>query len=132
MAAVGAVAARLRSLGHVLPQFQEAVGTYRKCLRDGNLVYTSTHFGMDAAGVTVSGKVGDPADYSGALPVVSAEEANLLARNAGLRLLCTLDHHLDGDLDRIEQVIKIQGIVNGTPDFAGHGLVIDGCCGDFC
>eukprot|EP01050_Picozoa_sp_SAG11_P020267 SAG11_NODE_3388_length_2479_cov_2.572269_2_plen_80_part_00 len=51
-------------------------------------------------GKTVVWKVGDLGDYNGRLPVLSAVEANLLARNAGLRLLCTLNHFL-GDLDRV-------------------------------
>ena len=117
------VAARLRSLKLVLPPFQGAVGTYRKVIRDGNLLYTSTHFGMDDAGNTVSGRVGNETAAT-----VTPEEANLLARNAGLRLLSTLHHFLDGDLDRVEQVVRLTGVVNGTPDFAGHGRVVDGCC----
>ena len=121
------VAARLKALNLVLPKFQGAVGTYRKIIRDGDLLYTSTHFGMDDDGKTVSGKVGcgDPAIHG---DLVTADEAHQLARNAGLRLLSTLDHFLEGDLDRVEQVIKLTGIVNGTPDFTGHGRVIDGCC----
>ena len=34
---------------------------------------------------------------------------------------------LDGDLGRVEQVVKLTGIVNGTPDFEAHGAVVDGC-----
>ena len=48
-------------------------------------------------------------------------------RNAALRLLSTLSHYLDGELDRVDQVIKVVGIVNGTPDFRGHGKVVNGC-----
>eukprot|EP01049_Picozoa_sp_SAG25_P012981 SAG25_NODE_1894_length_2187_cov_2.210249_1_plen_186_part_00 len=119
-----AVAARIRALQIVLPKFQGAVGTYRKCIRDGDLLYTSTHFGMNEQGKTVPGKVG----HGPAATTVSPEEAHVLARNAGLRLLSTMEHFLDGDLDRISQVVKLTGIVNGLPDFTGHGRVIDGCC----
>uniref|UniRef100_A0A0G4F3V7 Endoribonuclease L-PSP/chorismate mutase-like domain-containing protein n=1 Tax=Chromera velia CCMP2878 TaxID=1169474 RepID=A0A0G4F3V7_9ALVE len=122
-----ATAARLRELGIVLPVFQEAVGTYRKCIRDGNRLLTSTHFGMDENGKLVPGKVGE-----GDLATISPVQAETLARNAGLRLLSTLSHHLGGDLDRVEQVIKLVGVVNGTPDFSGHGKVIDGCCDVLC
>ena len=31
-----------------------------------------------------------------------------------------------GDLDRIKQVMKIQGFVNSTPDFTDHPAVING------
>ena len=33
----------------------------------------------------------------------------------------------DGDLDRVDQVIKVTGFVNGVPEFMGHGKVVDGC-----
>ena len=127
-----AVATRLRALQITLPKFQAAVGTYRKCIRDGDLLYTSTHFGMDERGKNVPGKVGHgpvatTVDGQDVL-VVSPEEAHMLARNAGLRLLSTMEHFLDGNLDRISQVVKLTGIVNGLPDFTGHGRVIDGCC----
>ncbi len=118
------MAVRIGSL--LLPPFQPAVGCYRKCIRNGNLLLTSTHFGMDDEGKTVPGRVGvvglDPK------ATVSAEDARKLARNAGLRLLSTLHWYLEGDLDRIEQVIRLVGVVNGTESFSGHGKVIDGCC----
>ena len=46
-----------------------------------------------------------------------------LAAQAALRLLSTVSHYVDGDLDRVDQIIKVVGIVNGTPDFRGHMLV---------
>mmetsp|Transcript_56382 Transcript_56382/g.115339 ORF Transcript_56382/g.115339 Transcript_56382/m.115339 type:complete len:159 (+) Transcript_56382:213-689(+) len=118
------VAARLKELNIELPAFQEAVGTYRKCIRDGDKLYTSTHFGMDANGKTVPGKVG-VAGSPGA--DIAPEDAKLLARNAGLRLISTLNHFLEGDLDRVDQVIQLVGVVNGVPEFTGHGEVINGC-----
>ena len=57
----------------------------------------------------------------------SPQQAKLLARGAGLRLLATLHRALGGDLGRVEQVVKLTGIVNGTPDFEAHGAVVDGC-----
>ena len=122
------VTARLTELGITLPKFQAAVGTYRKCIQEGDKLYTSTHFGMDDAGKTVPGKVG----LSGQPGTITPQDAKLLARNAGLRLLSTLQNQLDGDLDRIEQVIKLHAIVNGEPDFTGHGEVINGCSDVLC
>lgn len=58
---------------------------------------------------------------------MTPEEAKKLARNSALRMLATLNWFLDGDLDQIEQVIRIQGVVHSTPDFTGQGEVIDGC-----
>ena len=78
------------------------------------------------------GKVGKGADAA-----VTPEEAEKLAGQAALRLLSTISHYCDGDLDKVEQMVKVVGIVNGTPDFIGHGKVINGasdmlveCLGD--
>ena len=54
-------------------------------------------------------------------------QATELSAQAALRLLSTLSHYLDGNLDRVEQVIKVTGFVNGVDDFIGHGKVVDGC-----
>jgi enamine deaminase RidA (YjgF/YER057c/UK114 family) len=53
------------------------------------------------------------------------DEAYEHARLAGLDLLAVA-REAAGDLNRI-QVVKLLGMVNATPDFADHGLVIDGC-----
>ena len=112
----------MRQLGIALPPFQDAVWSYVKAQRDGDKLYLTTHVGQDERAESVRGKVGDGTDAD-----VTPEEATLLARNAGLRLLSTLSHYLGGNLDRVDQVIKVVGIVNGVPDFRGHGKVIDGC-----
>jgi len=111
--------AAMAEKGIVLPAYQDAMWSYVKGMRDGNLLYIGDHVGQDENAVTVRGKVGE----GGA---VTQEAANKLAGQAALRLLSTASHYLDGDLDRIDQVIKLTGIVNGVPDFQGHGKVVDG------
>mmetsp|Transcript_10494 Transcript_10494/g.27811 ORF Transcript_10494/g.27811 Transcript_10494/m.27811 type:complete len:187 (+) Transcript_10494:109-669(+) len=116
--------AHMKEIGITLPDYQDAVWSYVKAQRDGDKFYIGDHVGQDENAVTVRGKVGEEGMVGAE---VSPEEAELLARNAGLRLLSTLSHYLDGDLDRVDQVVKVVGIVNGTPDFRGHGKVINGC-----
>jgi len=58
---------------------------------------------------------------------VSPEEARVHARNAGLRLLATLHHFLDGDLSRVEQVLHLRGMVKADLEFRGMAGVVDGC-----
>ena len=113
--------AKMAEKGITLPAYQDAVHNYVKAQRDGNLLYIGDHVGQDESAVTVRGKVGEGDG------LVSPESAEALARNAGLRMLSTLSHYLDGDLDKVDQVIKVVGIVNGEPDFRGHGKVINGC-----
>ena len=79
---------------------------------------TSTHVGTDDDGKIVRGKVG--AD-------VTQAEAKALARNSGLRLLSTIEAAVGGDMDRVEQVLNLTGLVNATEDFNAHGAVINGC-----
>jgi len=113
----------MKEIGITLPAYQEAVWSYVKAQRDGNKLYIGDHVGQDSSAVTVRGKVGEEGTEGAE---VTPEEAEMLARNAALRLLSTMSHYLDGDLDRVDQVIKLVGIVNGTSDFRGHGKVING------
>jgi enamine deaminase RidA (YjgF/YER057c/UK114 family) len=96
------------------------VDSYKKAIYCpvSSTLRTSTHVGTDDTGAIVKGKVGGN---------VSKEDAKALARNSGLRLLSTIHHALDGDLSRVEQVLKLTGLVNGADDFTAHGAVINGC-----
>lgn len=87
--------------GIVLPPFQPAVWSYVKCQRDGNTLHIGDHVGQDEDNVTVRGKVGEGEG------LVSPEQATELSAQAALRMLSTLSDYLDGDLDRVEQVIKV-------------------------
>jgi enamine deaminase RidA (YjgF/YER057c/UK114 family) len=111
--------------GIVLPAYQDAVWSYVKGQWDGNNLYIGDHVGQykDAEGnmVTERGFVGEMEGST-----VSEERATELAEQATLRILSTISHYLDGDLDRVDQVIKVVGIVKGDSDFIGHGKVING------
>ena len=97
------------------------VDSYKKALYcpASMTLRTSTHVGTDDFGAIVKGKVGDG--------FISKEDAKAAARNSGLRLLSTIHHALDGDLSRVEQVMKLTGLVNGADGFNAHGAVINGC-----
>ena len=92
---------------------------YVKGQRDGQLLYIGDHVGQNSDGVTERGKVGEGGDYT-------TEEAKVLMGQAATRLISTLSHYCGGGLDRVDQVIKVTGIVNGVPDFREHGKVVDG------
>src|SRR5215470_10454418 len=65
----------------------------------------------------VTGKVG--AD-------LSLEQAREAARMTGLSILATLQAEL-GDLDRIERIVRVFGMVNCAPGFNRTPAVMDGC-----
>ena len=111
---------------HLPPAESAVTATYKKAIYcpASQTLYTSTHVGTDSkTNEIVRGRVGT----CGSDGVIPPEEAKEYARNAGLRLLATTNNCLDGDLGRVEQVLKLTGLVNGTEDFTGHGAVINGC-----
>ena len=57
---------------------------------------------------------------------LTVEEGSRAAMQVGLNILSSLRAEL-GDLDRIERVCKLLGMVNAGPDFTQHPVVINGC-----
>ena len=109
--------ARLAELGLQLPPPPEPKGLYRPLVVMGNLAYTSGHLPLGADGSVQTGRLGADLD----------EEAGLhAARCAGMSILATLRANL-GSLDRVRRVVKLLGLVQGTPDFQRHPAVINGC-----
>ena len=56
---------------------------------------------------------------------LTVEEGYDAARLVGLNLLATLKTAIS-DLDRLNQIVKVLGMVNSTPDFNQHPKVING------
>ena len=110
---------RLRELGIELPPVLPSPGNFLPYMVRGNYLYLS---GKGAPrrllqpGQTVP-KVGRE---------VSTEEATAHAREIGIYLLALMKDAL-GSLDRVEQVVKVLGMVNAVDDFTEHTEVINGC-----
>jgi enamine deaminase RidA (YjgF/YER057c/UK114 family) len=107
---------RLRELGLELMVPAEPIGTYVPFVLSGSILYLSGQGPREPDGSLSQGKVG--AD-------VSIEEAYLHARTTGLNLL-SVAHMALGDLGRVRRVVKLLGMVNATPEFTEHPLVING------
>lgn len=107
---------KLQDLGLDLPAMAAPIANYVRFKRVGDLVFLSGQGPLLADGSMPSGKVG--AD-------VSVAQAYEHARLTGLALLATMKEAA-GSLDKVE-VVKLLGMVNGTPDFADHPKVINGC-----
>jgi enamine deaminase RidA (YjgF/YER057c/UK114 family) len=110
------ISQRLSDLGLVLPEVFPPAGNYVGCVVDGGLVYVGGH-GPVAGADTVLGKVGGN---------LTLEDGQRAARVTALSILATLQAEL-GDLDRIERIIKVFGMVNVAPGFDQTPAVIDGC-----
>ena len=93
------------------------MGVYKPCLIDGKYLYVSGHGPLKEDRSLIIGRVGADLDI---------EQARLAARQTGLAILATIQHHL-GSLDKVKRVIKILGMVGCTPEFDRHPYVINGC-----
>lgn len=109
------ILARIESLGLKLPEVPVPVAAYVNCVRSGNLLFLSGGLPIDGD-KKVIGKV--PGD-------VSIEEAQEGARIIILNRLAVVKQEI-GSLDKVKQIVALNGFVNSAPDFHGHPLVING------
>ena len=108
---------RLKELGITLPQVPEPLGNYVDAVRTGNLLFLSGKGPRKAEGGASIGKLGQD---------VTVEQGYQDARSIGLILLAVIEKEV-GDLDRVNRVVKVLGMVNSAPDFGDQPKVINGC-----
>jgi enamine deaminase RidA (YjgF/YER057c/UK114 family) len=108
---------KLTALGLTLPQAPVPVANYVPYRWAGNLLYLSGQGPKRSDGTYRPGRLGRD---------ISIEEAYEEARLTGLNLLAIAKSAL-GELNRIEAVVKLLGMVNAEADFSDHPKVIDGC-----
>ncbi|MEY9968164.1 enamine deaminase RidA (YjgF/YER057c/UK114 family) [Streptacidiphilus sp. MAP12-16] len=116
MGAVGRVESKLAELGLELPQVVPPLASYVPAVRSGEYVFTSGQLPMVGGKLALTGKVGAE---------VTAEEAKEQARICALNALAAVKSVI-GDLDRIEQVVKVVGFVASAPDFTAQPGVVNG------
>lgn len=114
---MAAIEKRLQELGIQLPDAPAPLANYVSVQRAGDLLYLSGAGGILDGKPIYTGKVGAE---------VTEEQAREAACVAGLNLIASLKKHL-GDLDRVEQIVKLLGFVASTTDFYRQPAVIDGC-----
>ena len=107
---------RLQSLGITLPDPFPPAGNYVSSTRTGDLLFVGGH-GPVAGETIVRGKVGTD---------LTLEQGREAARMTALSLLATMRADL-GSLDRVEQIVKVFGMVNVGGTFDQTPAVIDGC-----
>jgi len=112
---------RIEELGITLPKAAGPRANYDVICHDdeANIMYVSGHLPFQADGTLMTGKLtgdeGRDVDYG-----------YKAARHAALNIIATLSDRLNGDLDRIEKIQKIFGIVQSSDDFQHQHLVMDG------
>jgi enamine deaminase RidA (YjgF/YER057c/UK114 family) len=110
------VDARLEVLGLHLPVVLPPIAAYSPAVTSGRLVWTSGQIPLRDGTLLATGHVG------GGVDLVTAQAC---ACQAALNAVAVLKEHL-GDLDRVEQVVKIVVFVASAADFIDQALVANG------
>jgi len=113
---MSAVEDRLAELGLSVPEVAKPVAAYVPAVASGDLVFTSGQLPVRDGELLATGKVGGAVDPETA--VACAEQCALNAIAAVKSMV--------GDLDRVEQVVKVVAFVSSTPDFTGQPQVANG------
>lgn len=107
---------RIKALGLQLPPAPPPAGVYKPILVVDNFLYVSGQGPVRTDGTLMMGRVGDDLNLG---------QGKLAAEQVGLTMLSTIITHF-GSVDKIKRIIKVLGMVNSTPDFGQHPLVING------
>ncbi|WP_068261800.1 RidA family protein [Janibacter limosus] len=113
---MGRIEARLAELSITLTDPAAPAGAYVPAIVDGNHVLTSGQLPMVDGALPATGHVGSE---------VEPEQAKDLARVCAINALAAIRSAI-GDLDKVEQVVKVVGFVSSAPDFTGQPGVING------
>ncbi len=113
---MGRVDDRLAELSITLADPPAPAGAYVPAIVDGDHVLTSGQLPLVDGALPVTGHVGAEAD---------PERAKELARACVVNALSAI-RSVVGDLDRVEQVVKVVGFVSSAPDFTGQPGVVNG------
>lgn len=114
----GKIEARMKELGIVMPEAAAPrVAKIEGCVRWGDLLFVSGAVPKWNGEVRFVGKVGREFGLA---------EAQAAARLSALNMLAQAKLALDGDLDRIERIVKLTGFVNAVPSFTDIPHVVNG------
>jgi enamine deaminase RidA (YjgF/YER057c/UK114 family) len=109
------ILAKIESLGLKLPEVPTPVAAYVNYVRSGNLLFLS-------GGLPIEGDRKILGKVPSTCPVESAVEG---ARIIVLNRLAVIKEAI-GSLDKVKQIVSLNGFVNSDPDFHGHPKVING------
>ena len=111
------IKAKLDEMGLVLPDAVTPLGAYVHYVQSGSLLMISGQGPVSASDVAINGRLGE---------TLEIEDGNRAAQICGLNIVARLHTALDGDLDRVKRIVRLNGFVNSTPEFTHHPAVING------
>ncbi len=112
----GQVEARLNELEIELPAPAAPAANYVPYIISGNQLFVSGQLPFGPDGLAITGKLGEDVDVA-----TGRDAARLCAINVLAQAKAAL-----GNLDRIQQCLKLGGFVNAVPDFTDHPKVVNG------
>lgn len=107
---------KLQEMGLAVPEAPKPVAAYVPGVKVGEFIYTSGQIPLVKGELKYKGKIGE---------TVSVEDGYEAAKVCALNCLGVIKN-LIGDLDKIEQVVKVVGFVNSADGFNMQPKVING------
>jgi enamine deaminase RidA (YjgF/YER057c/UK114 family) len=107
---------RLSALGIELPPVRPPAGTFVHAVRSGSMLYVGGQVPFRADGTLTFGRLGDDLDTAAGYAA---------ARDSAMVALAAMRAEL-GSLDSVRRIVRVYGVVNCTPDFREHTLVVNG------
>ena len=113
----GKVEKKLDELGIALPTPMAPIANYVPFVRSGDLVIVSGQVPAVDGKIAITGKVGD------GLTIEAGQHA---ARLCFINVLVHIKAACGGDLDRVQQVVRLGGFIAAPASFTGHAQVMNG------
>ena len=114
---MGHIDTRLAELGITLPTPMAPVANYVPYVITGDLVVISGQIPARDGKVAYTGKLGDAVPMDVGVQAAQLCFVNLLAQ---LKVAC------GGNLDRVQQVVRLGGFISCTAEFTSHAQVMNG------
>ncbi|MBI3462491.1 MAG: RidA family protein [Planctomycetes bacterium] len=112
----GKIEQRLKDLHISLPEAPPPVAAYVSVIRSGNLVVTSGQLPWKEGQLAYRGRLGAE---------VSDEQGYQAARICAVNAIAQLKKAV-GDLDKVKQIVRVEGYVHCAPGYRGHPQVLNG------
>ena len=107
---------KLKEMGIEIPEAPKPLAAYIPAIKVGNLAFTAGQLPLKNGKLVVEGKLGRN---------LSLEEGVKAAEQSAINCLSVLKS-VCGNLDNIEQIVKLTVFVNSTDDFTAQPAVANG------
>ena len=107
---------KIKELNIILPEPSLPAANYVSYVLSNSMIFISGQISENSNGLII-GKIGRE---------LNLDQGYNAARQCGISILSQLKKACDGDLNKINRVLKLTGFVNSTENFEDHPKVING------